>query len=139
MTGSGALVKIGGRIFEMGGSTDLILGSVLGESDRFERFSPINEIVSGFTGGGSATGSTTGTGVGVSAGCFALLIGGTPVFSVDLASVVVLFLPGVIRSVAGCGGGGGVATFSAGGSAFVFAFWEGSFLLLARVAMNLSL
>jgi hypothetical protein len=58
---------------------------------------------------------------------------------VVLPSVGDLFLPGVIRSVACWGCGGGVATFSAGRSALGFAFWEGSFLLLARVAMNLSL
>jgi hypothetical protein len=118
----------------------LILGSVPDDSARFERVSSIRETDSGFGGGGSATGSTAGAGfAAATTGCFALLIGGTPDLRWVLDSPGGFFRLGEIRSVAACGGGGGVATFSAGKSALGFAFWEGSFLLLARVAMNLSL
>jgi hypothetical protein len=127
-------------IFEIGGSTDLILGSVPDDSARFERVSSISETDSGFGAGGSATGATAGAGfAAATTGCFALLIGGTPDLTWVLASPGGFFRLGEIRSVAGCGRGGGVVTFSAGKSALGFAFWEGSFLLLARVAMNLSL
>jgi hypothetical protein len=116
------------------------LVSVPDDSARFERVSSINETDSGFGGGGSATGSTGGVGLAAAAtGCFALLIGGTPDLRWVLDSPGGFFRLGEIRSVAGWGGGGGVVTFSAGKSTLGFAFWEGSFLLLARVAMNLSL
>ena len=121
----------------MGGRTDLVLGSVADDSGRFARVSPMSEIDSGLGGGVSTTGSTGAAWAGAGAGCFALLIGGTADRRCVLASVCGFFLLGEIRSVAGWGG---VTTFSAGaGSALGFAFWEGSFLLLARVAMNLSL
>jgi hypothetical protein len=137
MTGSGGFARFGGLIFEIGGSTDLILVSLPDDSERFDRVSPMSETVSGRAGGASGIGSATGAGGGTTAaGCFALLIGGTADLREVLASVCGFFLVGEIRSVACCGG---VAIFSAGGSALGFAFWEGSFLLLARVAMNLSL
>jgi hypothetical protein len=124
----------------MGGSTDLIRGSVPDDSERLDLVSPMSEIDSGFAAaGGSGTGSTGAAGIGAIGGCFALLIGGTADFRAVLASVGGFFRVGEIRSVACCGGGGGGATFSTGNSVLGFAFWEGSFLLLARVAMNLSL
>ena len=115
----------------------MILGSVPDDSKRFDRVSPMSETDSGLAGAVSATGSTAGAGVETTAGCFALLIGGTPDLRWVLDSPGGFFRLGEIRSVAACGGGGGVATFSAGKSALGFAFWEGSFLLLVRVAMNL--
>jgi hypothetical protein len=118
----------------------LTFGSLPVDSERLDRVSPIKETDSGFGGGVSATGSMAGAGAGAT-GCLALLIGGTADLRVVLDSECAFFRLGVIRSVAcwgwGGGGGGGVATFSAGSSALGFAFWEGSFLLLARVAMNL--
>ena len=63
------------------------------------------------------------------------MIGGTPDLGVLRVSVGVFFLVVEMRSVAGAGG----AVLAAGGSALGAAFGEGSFLLLARVAMNLSL
>ncbi|HEV3209467.1 MAG TPA: hypothetical protein VGY91_04330 [Chthoniobacterales bacterium] len=65
----------------------------------------------------------------------ALLIGGTVDLAVFRVSVGGFFLVVEMRSVAGAGG----AVLPAGGSALGAAFVEGSFLLLARVAMNLSL
>src|ERR1700731_2365557 len=76
-TGSGIFANIGGRIFELGGSTDLILVSLADDSERFDRVSSISETDSGLGGGVSATGSIAGAGTGVAAGFFALLIGGT--------------------------------------------------------------
>ena len=89
-------------IFEIGGSTDLIFGSVPDESERFGRVSPISETVSGFAGGVSATGSMRGAGATATGGCFALLIGGTADFREVLASVGGFFLTEEMRSVACC-------------------------------------
>jgi hypothetical protein len=85
----------------------LILGSVREDSERLVRISSMSEIVSGFAGGVSAVGSTVGAGTGAAGGCFALLIGGTADLKLVLASVGAFFLLGEIKSVAGCGGGGG--------------------------------
>ena len=63
------------------------------------------------------------------------MIGGTVDLAVFRVSVGVFFLVVEIRSVAEADG----AVLLAGGSALGAAFGEGSFLLLARVAMNLSL
>jgi hypothetical protein len=63
------------------------------------------------------------------------VIGGTVDLAVFRVSVGVFFLVVEIRSVAEADG----AVLLAGGSALGAAFGEGSFLLLARVAMNLSL
>jgi hypothetical protein len=60
------LVKIGARIFEIGGSTDFCFGSELGSSERFDRLSSISETVSGFEGG--ATGGCAVAGAAAGAG-----------------------------------------------------------------------
>jgi hypothetical protein len=138
--GSAGLERVGGRIFEMGGNTDFgftSLGSPSGFLDR--RSSSIREILSGragiaagtFCGSDAAEGGDSG-----SEGCLARLIGGTPDLCGGLDSTSGFFLRGEIRSVA-CAGAG-AAGLTAGGSAFVD-LGVGSFLLLARVAMNLSL
>src|SRR5258707_15420821 len=107
MTGSGGFARFGGLIFEIGGSTDLILGSLPDDSERFDRVSPMSETVSGLAGGASGTGSATGAGGGATAArCFVFLIGG----KADLRGVLGLgcgfFLVGEIRFVGGwCGGG----------------------------------
>jgi hypothetical protein len=93
---------MGGLIFEIGGSTDLSFGSVPDKSERFDRVSPINETVSGFGGGVSATGSMRGAGTRLTGGCLALLIGGTADLREVLASVCGFFLTEEIRSVACC-------------------------------------
>ena len=62
--GGGAGLVVGARIFEMGGSTDLCLGSGLDSSERFDLLSSISETVSGFGGGAAATGSAAGTTAG---------------------------------------------------------------------------
>src|ERR1700740_1850923 len=103
-TTSGALGRIGGRIFDMGGSTYLTLGSVPG-AERFDLVSSISETDSGLAGGVVVTGSGAGAGVagagpGATGGCFALLIGGTAVRTDVLVSVCGFFLPEDIRSVA---------------------------------------
>ncbi|MBV9130457.1 MAG: hypothetical protein JO298_08725 [Verrucomicrobia bacterium] len=92
---------IGGRIFEMGGSTDLILVSLPDDSKRFDRVSSINETDSGLGDGVSVTGSTAGAVTGVTADSFALLIGGTPDLRLVLPSVEGFLRAGEIRSVAG--------------------------------------
>ena len=70
-TGSGRVTGTGGatglgvtRIFEMGGSTDLCLGSGLDSSERFDLLSSISETVSGFGGGAVGSGSGAGTTAG---------------------------------------------------------------------------
>ena len=104
-TGSGDFVRVGGRIFEIGGSTERIFGSPLPDSERFERLSSISETVSGFGGGGGGGGGVSATGADAWAGAdacgLALLIGGTPVRTEprgEDGARLVLF---EIRSVAG--------------------------------------
>jgi len=62
--GAAGLGAVGARIFEMGGSTGLCLGSGLDSSERFDLLSSISETVSGFGGGAAATGSAAGTTAG---------------------------------------------------------------------------
>ena len=109
-TGTGGVAglgAIGARIFEMGGSTDLCLGSGLDSSERFDLLSSISEMVSGFGGGATGAGSAAGTTAGEGGGTgrfFALVIGGTPDREVCRVSVAALFLTGEMRSVVGLGG-----------------------------------
>src|SRR6516164_3137591 len=63
-TGEAAGLVVGARIFEMGGSTDLCLGSGLDSSERFDLLSSISETVSGFGGGAVGSGSGAGTTAG---------------------------------------------------------------------------
>ncbi|HWX77234.1 MAG TPA: hypothetical protein VNY32_07150 [Candidatus Acidoferrales bacterium] len=85
------------------------------------------------TGSGAIAGAEEGAAAG--AGCCALLIGGTADLVRVSAGECVFFLEVEIRSVASAGG----AVLLAGASALGVVFWEESFLLLARVAMKLSL
>jgi len=63
--GGAGLGVIGARIFfEMGGSTDLCLGSELDSSERFDLLSSMSETVSGFAGGAADAGSAAGTTAG---------------------------------------------------------------------------
>ena len=102
-TGSGGFDRAGGRIFEIGGSTDRTLDSPLLGSERFERLSSIRETVSGFGGGGAV--STTGSGADAWAGAggcgLALLIGGTADRPKLRGADGVLLALVEIRSVAG--------------------------------------
>jgi len=96
MAGSGAFVRIGARIFEIGGRTDFGFGSALDESERFGLLSSMSETVSGFGGG------TAGAGTGVVSAALGLMMGGTADLDEVLVSVGAFFLlEGEMRSVAG--------------------------------------
>ena len=63
--GAAGLGVVVARIFfEMGGSTDLCLGSELDSSERFDLLSSMSETVSGFAGGAADAGSAAGTTAG---------------------------------------------------------------------------
>jgi hypothetical protein len=93
----GSFARVGGRIFEIGGSTDFGFGSALDESARFGLLSSMSETVSGFGGGGGIAGA----GPGAVSGTFGLMIGETVDLEEVLVSVGGFFLLGEIRSVAG--------------------------------------
>jgi hypothetical protein len=123
--GSGAL-EDGGRILEIGGKTDF--GSVA-SADRLDFAGSISETDSCFGGASCFSGASAGAVADVS---FDGLIAGSEDFA--LVSEGLLFFFGEIRSVAASGA---AVFFGAGVSALAGDFLEGSFLLLARVAMNL--
>lgn len=119
---------IGAMIFEIGGRTERVSPEP-GWLGFFSGLASINETVSERSGGGVSCAAAWSF-------AFVRLIGGTADLEEDRDSLeAIRFFFGEMRSVAGLG----AAVFSADESAVIVGFGGASFLVLARVAMNLSL